>query len=287
LHVLPRLHDWEYARDFLAYESELEPGFRKSLQAHLEALRIREIENARTIPTPPALASSLVTPNYASPARTPSPAPSDSSGSSLDTNGTHSTRTVVPRTSRAKQGINGLGPLTPTSSTNGSNSKLTNGHANGHANSKAEGSVVSATSASTIRGVKTRTTLEDASHVHTLSTRTPTALTLFKAYLRPHLTTSNLVFAALFVLVPLLSFFLRLRRRRAKLPSTGSVTPARIGSSGSITGSVNSGQGRMSADEVRRRLRASEGGGNVLGMAWREVYRAVMDAVRMAGSGLV
>lgn len=29
LHVLPRLHDWEYARDFLAYESELEPGFRQ------------------------------------------------------------------------------------------------------------------------------------------------------------------------------------------------------------------------------------------------------------------
>lgn len=29
LHVLPRLHDWEYARDFLAYESELEPTFRQ------------------------------------------------------------------------------------------------------------------------------------------------------------------------------------------------------------------------------------------------------------------
>lgn len=256
--------------------------FFKSLKVHLEALRMREIENARMIPTPPALASSSVSSDYASPARTPSPSPSDSSGSSADTNGTHSTRTVVPRSSRAKQG---LGPLTPVSSAAGSNVKLSNGHANGHANSEAEGSVVSAASASTIRHVRTR--LEDASHVHAVSTRTPTVLTLFKAYLRPHLKMSNFVFAALFVLVPLLSFFLRSRRRRAKLPSTGSVTPGRIASPGAISGSVNPGQGRMSADEVRKRLRGSEGGGNVLGMAWREVYRAVMDAVRMAGSGLV
>ena len=193
----------------------------------------------------------------------------------------------MPRTSRVNHiGNGGVHPLTPVSFTG--ETKQTNGHVNGYAPSEAEGSVTSAASSSTTRGPRTRTRqmgVGDASH--TVSTRTPTVLTLLKAYLRPYLTTSNFVFAALFVLVPLLSFFLRLRRRRAKLPSTGNATPARITSSTSVSGASNPALGRMSAEDVRRRLRASEGGGNVLSAAWREVYRAVADAVRMAGSGLV
>ena len=80
------------------------------------------------------------------------------------------------------------------------------------------------------------------------------------------------LYAVLFVVVPLVSFVLRLRRRRA------AGAPARAVGGAGAGGTV---------DMVRRRLRGVDGQGNVVGRLWEEVARAVLDTVRMAGRGLV
>jgi len=103
---------------------------------------------------------------------------------------------------------------------------------------------------------------------------------LVRDTLRPHLTASKLVFALLFVVVPLLSFVVRLRRKRARvrgLGGAGAASPlsaVRPGAAGSVV-------------DVRRRLGMGEGQQSVFGSVWREVTRAVSDTVRMAGGGLV
>ncbi|KAH8117935.1 hypothetical protein DFH11DRAFT_1808463 [Phellopilus nigrolimitatus] len=280
LHVLPRLQDWEYSRDFLEYERELPPHFR-------QALRKQEIDAARTIPTPPSsevLGTSSSSSSLSS--RSPSPAPSTSSNSSADTNDTHSTRTVVPRTPRPKHGLNGFTPLTPTPSTSSVslsdvNRKYENGAANGYANGHAVRGKRSLSPASTARGdpsgsrsrprsARTNSDLDAAaSRQRAITARNSSSIfTLIKTSLRPYFTSlsaSHLVFALLFVFVPLVSFVLRRRRRASAIASPSSP-----------------------ADEVRRRLqRSGEQRAGVLGALWGEVVRAVADAVRMAGGGLV
>lgn len=88
---------------------------------------------------------------------------------------------------------------------------------------------------------------------------------------------SQIVFGLLLMLVPLFSFIVRRRRLHQSmllpllsLPSTGANPSAGV-------------------DDVRRRLarRAEVRSSGMFGTVWRESVRALFDAVRMAGSGLV
>ena len=89
-------------------------------------------------------------------------------------------------------------------------------------------------------------------------------LALIRASLSPYLTSSNIgTFLLLFVLLPVLSLVMRIRRKR-----TGS---------GTIHG----------AADVRRRLAGHNTQAGVIGSLWREVVRAVGDTIRMGGGGLV
>ncbi|THH04525.1 hypothetical protein EW145_g5457 [Phellinidium pouzarii] len=278
LHVLPRLHDWEYAEEFLGYERELTPQSRQSLQLSLKALRKQEIEEARSIPSPPPL--SIPNSSTSSPQRFPSPALSTSSSSSTDTDDTHSTRTVVPHTPqrRNQNGTAGRTPTPSVSSSSLSDMKYTNGLGSAHdGHGKRSRSPVSPARAgsSTFRSrtgvnrVGSDLSPAAASQRAISARSSPSTLTLIKASLRPlfsRISASQFVFALLFVLVPILSFLLRRRRRR-------------MAGAASDTG----------VDEVRRRLalRVSEPRAGVLGAMWWGLARAVADAVRMAGGGLV
>ena len=76
-----------------------------------------------------------------------------------------------------------------------------------------------------------------------------------------------LAYVLVLVVVPLLSFVLRVRRTRA---AKGGGT----GPGGAV-------------DEVRRRLKGAGEGKGVLTKAWEELVRAVGDTVQMGGRGLV
>jgi hypothetical protein len=91
---------------------------------------------------------------------------------------------------------------------------------------------------------------------------------LIKASLGPYLTTSNLTtFLILFIVFPLLSFVLKVRRRRLHTATAGTVVR------------------ESTIDQVRKRLKW--GGRNVLVRLSREVVRAVIDTIQMGGRGLV
>ncbi|KAL5504151.1 hypothetical protein ACEPAH_8224 [Sanghuangporus vaninii] len=279
LHVLPRLHEWEYAQEFLEYESQLPENIRQHFKTTLRASQAQEIEAARTIPSPPPILPDSSESNSSSSSRTPSPSPSVGSNSSSDTDDTHSTRTVVPHTARAKHGMNGLSPLTPTHSTTSTSSLVAHSkRANGHAGTATVSGKRAASPSPTVhagtsrsRQHSSRITSADSDHApgtlsipnrNQSSTLTLLAST-FRAYLA-QLGPSRLIFALLCILVPLFSFLARLRKRR------------RQRASGSST----------SVDAVRRRLTGQADRG-IVGTIWAEVVRAVSDAVRMAGSGLV
>ena len=85
-------------------------------------------------------------------------------------------------------------------------------------------------------------------------------------------------FLVLFLLVPLISFVLRMRRRKKLFNLNGTVQIA-----SNVTATATH------ADLVRKRLQNAGGGvkGTLFGRAWGEVVRVVGDTVKMAGSGLV
>lgn len=76
-----------------------------------------------------------------------------------------------------------------------------------------------------------------------------------------------LAYVLVFVVVPLLSFVLRVRRTRA----------AKGGGAGQ----------RGAVEEVRRRLKGGGEGKGVVARVWEELVRAVGDTVQMGGRGLV
>ncbi|KAG8213268.1 hypothetical protein J3R82DRAFT_11740 [Butyriboletus roseoflavus] len=84
LHILPRLEEWDYAKEFLTYEVELPPSKRTEFQASLE--KTWQGKAARTPPVAPF--------------RLPSPTPSASSSSSSLS--TISNRTAVPLAGSSK-----------------------------------------------------------------------------------------------------------------------------------------------------------------------------------------
>ncbi|KAF7979151.1 hypothetical protein HWV62_43399 [Athelia sp. TMB] len=254
LHVLPRLEEWDYAKEFLQYEGELPADKRNALASSLQTLHTETLD-ARKPPSPPR--TPTPTPAHPTPAalRAVSPAPSAaSSSSSLSTTSTH---TVVPRTPNG----HGLARLAPSLSSASIASDATVKHTRPPApRSRSLSSNVSTSSVPRPPRAPT----------HPAAVRAPTTLALLRASLAPlggQLSGRVYTFVLLFVLIPLISLVLRIRRRQAS--GVGGVA------------------GVGAADAVRRRLAAAGAGAGVVGRVWSEVVRAVGDTVRMGGGGLV
>ncbi|KAJ7668488.1 hypothetical protein DFH06DRAFT_200989 [Mycena polygramma] len=257
LHVLPKLEQWDYAREFLDYESELSPEARQSLQTSLQTLHAQAIAE-RLPPASPHTPSSSSNPTH----RPYSPTPSSSSSSSLSS--TTSMHTVVPATPRPR-------------------SKLAAGPSSAR-------TISSSSSASTATPRATPSSLPVASpsriqHHHlprlyppgsTRAAAPPTAYAILKASIAPYITSkAKLTAISIATFVLLLVLPLLVRRRRAANNN--------IKFSAEVSGG--------NAEVVRRRLlaasAASGGGAGVLGRALAAVVRVVGDTVRMGGSGLV
>ncbi|KAL4064361.1 hypothetical protein V8B97DRAFT_1870111 [Scleroderma yunnanense] len=246
LGVLPRLEEWEYAKEFLQYEVELPHGKRTEFQRNILSLQecaCRGQSAQSPTPTP-----STPTPSLRSPSPTPSASSSNSSLSTL------STRTITPLTHLS-------GPSQPR-----------------------RGSLTSISSAATDATVKrspsrqpqkVRTPTPRASPSSSLArkprmgtaitetTESPSTLALIRASVCRYLRANRLTtLSILFLLLPLLSFLIRLRRVRGS------------GASASTT------------DQVKRRLLDSRSD-SFLRRMWEEMVRAIVDTVRMGGSGLV
>lgn len=274
LQLLPVLAEWDYAAEFLAYEHELPPHTRQHLAQALAALR------AASVPAPsPQPPSALKPPPDPASPRAYSPAPSSSSSSSsLSTTSTH---TVVPARGR---GV--LARMTPARQRSPSAASST-GTARPPKSTLARPVIERvrpgmdrdrSTSSRRLPHERLALARANASSANVDRVSPPTAnatpLEVVRAYLAPYFASpraaSAFTFAVLFVLVPVLSFMLR-RRTRARLAATAAAGSSAAGA----------------ADLVRRRLQEGSGGGGMLTRAWGEVSRAVLDTVRMAGSGLV
>ena len=93
--------------------------------------------------------------------------------------------------------------------------------------------------------------------------QSPGTLALIRDSLHTYFTSNRLTtLAVLFLLLPVVSYIIRLRRARAA-PVTASA-----------------------ADQVKRRLFDARGG-SILHKLWSEVGKAIWDTVRMGGGGLV
>ncbi|KAJ7072577.1 hypothetical protein C8F01DRAFT_1045281 [Mycena amicta] len=252
LHVLPKLEQWDYAKEFLDYESELTQDARENIRNALQDLHAKAI-SARL---PPAVRIPS-----SSPASTPrpySPTPSSSSSSSLSS--TASVHTVVPATPRARSNLK-----SETYRRASSSSASTN----------------------TVTPRQTTTSLPNVSpprvqhqqhlpRLHSPGTLRvappPSTYAVIKASIAPYLTSParlSVISIATFVLLLVLPLFLRRRRaaqKRVDLPAGN-------------------------AELVRRRLlaasAASGGGAGLLGRVLAATIRVVGDTIRMGGSGLV
>ncbi|KAI0787440.1 hypothetical protein C8Q74DRAFT_1315371 [Fomes fomentarius] len=282
LHVLPRLQDWEYAEDFLTYESELPHDVRQQFIASLQQLRTEAVTASRiqtALPSGPSSSSS-------SPSRSASPSPSDSSASSS------STHTATPHTVRpsANGRLHTLTPFTPsqsptpkpregtpphsassssiastaTSRTRDRTSKTRRGHANGHANGRAVPPAQSRSRSRASAGAPATNAVIRRSSFGTPATessaRSPSTFALLRA-------SFNSLLQILFVVVPVVA--------RANGPGGGAIT----------NGSTST--GTRAVEAVRKRLKGVDGQSSVVGQLWQEVARAVLDTVSMAGRGLV
>ncbi|KAF8529863.1 hypothetical protein JB92DRAFT_2860120 [Gautieria morchelliformis] len=249
LHVLPRLEDWEYAREFLRYECELPQDRRMYLAQSLQVLhtqhlaRVEELrERERNVALSPS-SSRTPTPRPLN-GRTPSPSPSMTSTS------TTSTHTAVP--------------LAPRPHASPSRTFLTPAP---RSHSPAPSRPSSA--ATTTRPARTATPLPTPPSAPQpqmpVAIPTPSLLALLRAALPPHLTQSRLAFLVVMFLVPVVSYVFRLRRRRLRL----------LCDAGSAV--VVSRPRGGAAEEARRRLEAGW---------WAEIRRVVADTLRMAAGGL-
>ncbi|KAF8650080.1 hypothetical protein AX16_005423 [Volvariella volvacea WC 439] len=361
LQVLPKLGQWEYAQEFLRYESELKSETRENLQNKLQALYTQHMSSTSNENTP--------TPSGATSPRPLSPSSSVSSSSSSSSISTTSTHTIVPSTSRTnRSGLNGLTsgalsrsssrrssvsdgststvkaksplqPLTP-DTTNGISSAsssatlrppLTNRGkpspnglippANGSATaqrasrSPLRGSHLASSSTPRSASASSNSTTASASRrlpfSHSLAssvTSGPSShhgemagpgvhgtgkLSIYdvvKRVLRPYMNISKrkmIGFVLLLVVLPFLSWVLSVRRRNKRLALGIGAAGA-----GAITGPGTTNPGltalRSNAELVKRRLQVQAGSSpGVVGKLWTELVRAVVDTVKMAGSGLV
>ncbi|KAJ7647536.1 hypothetical protein FB45DRAFT_1052001 [Roridomyces roridus] len=232
LHVLPQLEQWEYAREFLEYESELPPDAREAFKSSLAVLHAQAI--AERLPAPSAPPS----PALSSP-RPYSPTPSSSSSSSISS--TTSMHTVVPPTPRPRSSL--ARSLSTSSSAT--------------ATPRVAASALPVTSPP--RYFPPRVLPQARARVPP-----PSTYALVKASLTPYLSSPTRLSISIITFVLLLVFPLFVRRRHAT--TTGA-----------------------NADLVRRRLAAAQDGNGAgfLRRALAASFRAVVDTVRMGGSGLV
>ncbi|KXN84773.1 hypothetical protein AN958_12200 [Leucoagaricus sp. SymC.cos] len=276
LQVLPKLNQWDYAFEFLEYESELSPKSRERLRSSLKAHYAQSPASRSSLCTPPI-------PDGYDPAtpRPHSPAPSSSSSSSLSTTSTH---TVVP-----SNRLNGNSHSHSGSSSSSSSKSDTTARArvqlrnsglpslqtqNGHARTPHPRSRNSrTTSSSSASGARPSTLPRIPPTAQSTAVTRLSTYSLVKAAIQPYLTTSRLTTLFLLLVVfPVVSLLVRRRRRAARIAALGGTGAT---SRSSIT----------NAELVRRRLGGVEAG--LLGRVWGEVVRAVTDTVKMAGSGLV
>lgn len=183
------------------------------------------------------------------PPRLPSPTPSASSSSSSLS--TISNRTAVPLTKPSK-----LSQRQRTGSSTSAASDVTVTKSSSRQHSNDPRSTPRASShATVVRGLH--------NSVVATTGQSPGVLALIKEYLRTYFRTNRLTtLAVLFLLLPVVSYIIRLRRARvASVPAS-------------------------TADQVKRRL-VDARGGSVLHKLWGEAGRAVWDTVRMGGGGLV
>ncbi|KAG7451305.1 uncharacterized protein BT62DRAFT_1071880 [Guyanagaster necrorhizus] len=274
LQILPALEQWDYAKEFLDYESELSPRSREYLQSSLARLCIQAQavrQPPSSLPDPPPSSSFSSTSPSPSSDRSFSPAPSSSSSSSsLSTTSTH---TVVPSTSKGLHVAQSMTSITTLPSASQSTTSVSSDGTARLARSDRPSSSLSDRKQKTQRETMIRRTLSPVTSVIThpvvpsTEIRSPTTFALMKAYVASILNSTKLTtFLILAVIFPLISMMLRFRRRR-RLTADGTVN---------------------TADMVRKRLQAVNGReAGVLGKAWSEIARVLMDTIRMGGSGLV
>ncbi|KAI0360214.1 hypothetical protein OH77DRAFT_1419638 [Trametes cingulata] len=207
------------------------------------------------------------------PSQSPTPKPEDERRSSHSTSSSSVTSTATSRTvtqqtvSRAR--AKGKKPAR--------NTHLADGNAPG-ARSRSRSATPAAPSSASASASTTSiptSVIRRASHQDRLAPsnananagRPPSMMALLRASVRTLLQgasrTQVLAYMVLFVVLPAVSFVLRLRRKRVGGGAGGTV------------------------DAVRRRLRGAEAQGGVVGRVWGELARAVVDTVKMAGRGLV
>ncbi|KAF9059377.1 hypothetical protein BDP27DRAFT_1341542 [Rhodocollybia butyracea] len=282
IQVLPKLEQWEYATEFLEYESELDPEARDNLKQSLRSLHAQAIASRLSSSSFSSPFSSTMLSPPSSARRTYSPAPStSSSSSSLSTTSTH---TVVPSTPRAKP------PLAASAERPTVRSRSSKGKGKQKSRTPLPSTPPSSGAAS--------------AHAHPLNSKSLTPLSLPKTHLnsspprRQNLDTFSLIKASLgpytgqiirassankiaslmvvFLVIPILSLLVRMLRRQRLSAGSGL------------------GGGGTSVDLLRQRLHAANANasavgalGKLLANAWWVIIRVVLDAVKMAGSGLV
>ncbi|PBL03401.1 hypothetical protein ARMGADRAFT_912589 [Armillaria gallica] len=272
LQILPALEQWDYAKEFLDYESELSPRSREYLQSSLARLCTQTQavwQRPSSLPSPSASASSSVSTTPSSD-RSFSPAPSSSSSSSSSSLSTTSTHTVVPSTPK---GLHVTQSMTSIAALPSASQSTTSVSSDGTARLARSASSLSDRKQKTQRETMIRRTLSPVTNVIThpvvssTELRSPTTFALVKAYVATILNSTKLTtFLILAVVFPLISMVLRLRRRR------------RLAAGGAIN----------TADMVRKRLQVVNGReAGVLRTAWSEIVRVLVDTIRMGGSGLV
>lgn len=242
LHVLPALQEWEYAKEFLQYEVELPHEKRVELRGILENLQ-KHAGNDRLVKTPAHSTPSL---------RPPSPTPSSSSSSSSVS--TLSTRTITPM-SRLRSNQSNLKSASTTSVA--SAASITTVKKRSFDRNESRTPVVRTSPGSSLaRKARTSTSVVETSEP-------PNFVALIRAYLCRYFTVKQFTaLSVLFLLLPVLSYLIRLRRTRWSSP------PA------------------STTDQVKRRLLESRSDSFVRRI-WDEIVKAVIDTVRMGGSGLV
>src|SRR5882762_11614681 len=215
-----------------------------------------------------------------SPSRTPTPvnhipslprsvSPAPSSSSSLSTTSTH---TAIPRTPRPNAFVpHAMSSLVSSASSASVASDRTvtqqpslNPHLRriGNSNPTSANGSASLSPSPSSPSIFRPPPLERSS----ANVRAPSTLAVIRASLLPYLTSSRVTtFLLLFVLVPVISLIIKIRRQR------------RI---------VGTGAGLGAAEVVKRRL-ANGQVQTTIGRVWGEVVRAVTDTVRMGGGGLV
>ncbi|KAJ8072905.1 hypothetical protein PM082_016464 [Marasmius tenuissimus] len=318
LQVLPKLEEWDYATEFLQYESELQPESRLALQTALRTQHIQAVSSRLAPPISPQPSTPSVT------SRSQSPTPSSSSSSSsLSTTSTHTVtpatlqhHSMTPFPSSSSSSASSEGTATPSSNDQIPNGGPAHPNGNGHAhhpiNDKGKGKARSPTtrsvasgSASTLarRASPSSSSPARATSSHPLNPHSPNPLSLPRSYLNhaggsrggpAGMTTYALIRASLE------PYWLKLANLGGSkisalvlmvvLPVISIIvrwrTRRRLRARGTI--------GASGADAVRRRLRtvnARDSQTKALAMMlvrmWWAFLRSVVDTVRMGVSGLV